>query len=177
MKRLDLTGQRFGRLTAIERCGMDSSGKNSVWLCLCDCGGTTKATTTHLRNGHTQSCGCLAMERAIEGGKKTRFQTKHGASHTRAYRIWSGMKSRCYNPNAPKYHLWGGRGVTICDEWLASFQSFHDWAMANGYADNLTIDRIDCDGNYEPNNCRWVTIAEQNRNRRCCKKGVVLDER
>lgn len=173
MKRIDIVGQRFGRLTVAERAGKDTSGKNILWLCYCDCGGSTKATTGHLRSGHTQSCGCLAHERLLEGGKVTRFESSHELSRTRLYRIWSGMKARCGNPNAPKYRLYGGRGVKVCDEWLHDFKSFYEWAMEHGYGDGLTIDRVDCDGNYEPSNCRWATIAEQNKNRRHCKQAVV----
>ena len=166
LKIIDLTGLRFGRLTAVKHMGKDKSGKNTLWFCTCDCGGCTTTTTTKLRSGHTKSCGCLKLE----CGKATRFPQKHGLRSTRLYRIWCGMKSRCHNPNAPKYHLYGGRGIKVCDEWFSNFLAFYDWANLNGYSDDLSIDRIDCDGNYEPCNCRWATITEQNRNRRSCKK-------
>lgn len=169
MKRIDLTGQKFGMLTVVEKCGKDKSGKNVLWLCECECGGITKVSTSHLRCGHAQSCGCKKRENLAVGGEQFRFRDIHGLSRTRVYRIWSGMKSRCSNPKVNKYPLYGGRGIEVCDEWMRDVCAFYEWAVSNGYADNLTIDRIDCDGNYEPGNCRWVSVAEQNRNRRCCK--------
>ena len=94
------------------------------------------------------------------------FKEKHGLSKSRLYRIRGGMLSRCLNPKNTKFHLYGGRGISVCDIWLKSFQAFYDWAMANGYSDELSLDRINNNGNYEPSNCRWVTISEQNKNRR-----------
>lgn len=172
---IDLTGQKFGSLTVIEKCGTDKTHKNAMWLCRCDCGGKTKTTTSHLKSGHTQSCGCLKLERFVNGGIKTRFKPKHNLCKTRLYRIWAGMKSRCYNPKNHKYYLYGARGINICSEWLHDFKSFYDWALLNGYKDDLTIDRINNDKGYYPNNCRWATIAEQNRNRRCCKKSSTRE--
>lgn len=163
----DLTGQRFGMLTVTGRCGLDVSRKNAMWFCLCDCGDGTITSTSHLKSGHTKSCGC--QKGATENNIATRLQPTHGMSRTRLYKTWLGMRARCNNPNNPKYDLYGGRGIMVCEEWLHDFVPFHDWAMANGYRDDLTIDRIDCDGNYEPSNCRWATITEQNRNRRNAK--------
>jgi hypothetical protein len=155
----DLTGQRFGRLIALHR---DESKHRTAWLCKCDCGNEVIVTSLNLKNGSSNSCGCYQRDRAAES------QTKHGLCNTRRYCIWSAMIKRCENINDHGYHNYGGRGITICKEWREDFMSFYTWAGSNGYSSNLTIDRIDNNGNYEPANCRWVTVKENNRNTRSC---------
>ena len=162
---IDLTGQRFGQVTVLERTQdhICASGQHkTTGRCLCDCGNEIVATSDNLKNGHHVSCGCLVAIRMSALGKKSKT---HGKSKTRLYRIWAGMKSRCLYPHSIKYSIYGGRGIKVCDEWINSFQAFYDWAMANGYTDNLSIDRIDSNGNYEPSNCRWATYSQQNKNR------------
>lgn len=163
-KKIDLTGQRFGRLTV--KGPATNKGKKTRWICWCECGGILPITSTHLISGHTKSCGCLQRERTGTAA------TRHGGRKSRLYTIWEHMRQRCNNPNNKDFRYYGGRGIRITPEW-DDFGAFQIWALANGYRDNLTLDRINVDGDYRPENCRWVTMAEQNRNKRP-RKGVVL---
>lgn len=153
----NLIGQKFGHLTVREFVGIKKHAAR--WLCACDCGLSVIATTNNLRSGNTKSCGCLKRDRTIEMGHAN---AKHGESHghrTRLYTIWCGMRQRCNNPHHHAASLYGGKGVRVCEEWQ-DYSKFKEWAEANGYADNLCIDRINSNGNYEPQNCRWITASE-----------------
>ena len=154
----DLTNQRFGRLTAIQPTKNRSKSGNVIWLCKCDCGNFSEVANKSLLSGLTKSCGCLRRKRTIERN------LKHGdasrGTKPRLYNIWTDMKARCLSLNLPQYKYYGKRGITICEQWKNNYLAFKWWAMSHGYADDLTIDRINHKGNYEPNNCQWLTRSE-----------------
>ena len=162
----DLTGQRFSRLVVLEPHGQNKHGCN-LWLCQCDCGRLTVADTHSLKSQHKRSCGCMMRERI---GNMRRID---GRSYDKLYHIYYHVRSRCENPKTTHYDCYGGRGIKVCEEWK-TWEMFRDWALANGYTEGLTIDRIDVDGDYEPSNCRWITQAEQMRNTRKTRY-LVLD--
>lgn len=178
-KRQYMIGKRFGRLTVVDYYGVKRH--HAMWLCKCDCGLTTLAFANQLTSGNKRSCGCLRIETASkhippakQGADSPSY--KHGGksgSVERLYMTWWNMLKRCDTPSANRYENYGGRGIRVCDEWR-EYKAFRDWAYANGYRDEdpslprgqkLSIDRIDPDGNYEPGNCRWITLSENVRQR------------
>lgn len=157
-KRRDYRGQRFGRLTAIEP---SSAGARAGWDCVCDCGAETRVDTNKLTSGHTRSCGCWGREAPVAA------LTTHGATKggvTPEYEAWAKLKSRCLNPNNAKYQIYGGRGISVCAQWVDDFGAFLS-DVGPRPSSAHSIDRIDVDGNYEPGNCRWATPQTQSRNR------------
>ena len=155
MRKIDLISKKFGKLTVIKKA--KNKGKYTQWLCQCECGNYKIARTLDLRRGHTKSCGCL---------KHLQYNFKHGKSDTRLYRIYKHMISRCYNPNNTAYKHYGGRGIKVCNHWKRSLEFFIQWALANGYKDNLTLERINVNGDYTPENCKWIPQSEQLKNTR-----------
>lgn len=157
-------GIRFGNLLVIEKLEK-RQGSNALWKCLCDCGKTTVVNQENLISGHTRSCGCQSSRMKI--GERS---SKHKKSNTRLYYVWRSMKTRCNNPKTDSFKYYGERGISVCEEWL-NFENFYNWSIQNGYdfdapTGECTIDRIDVNGNYEPSNCRWVSMKIQNQNKR-----------
>ena len=157
-------GTRFGKLTVIREDGRSKNGC-VIWLCRCDCGNEYRTTSTYLRRGYSTSCGCETKSKQIESHKT------HGMSDSRLFKTWINMKNRCENPNTREYHNYGGRGIKVCDEWKHNFVSFYNWSIESGYIfdakfGECTLDRIDVDGDYCPENCRWITNKEQQNNKR-----------
>ena len=167
----DLTGKTFGRLTVVKRAPslIEPSGrKRTMFECVCSCGNSCIVAATSLKSGASKSCGCIKSER-----NKSYF-TKHGFCKERLYRLWNDIKKRCYNPNYKQFKDYGGRGIIMCNEWLSDYMAFRNWALSNGYDPNAkfgecTIDRIDVNGNYQPDNCRFVSMKIQNSNKRVKK--------
>lgn len=166
----DISGQRFGLLVAQKPIIVRTSKRTRIkWECKCDCGNITVVTGSNLTSGHTKSCGCLNSKMTSERNKV--IMVVHGGVNDRLYEVWGSMKKRCNNPNDKSYKNYGGRGIKVCKEWDENYLSFKKWAYKNGYDENAphgecTIDRIDVNGNYEPNNCRWISNAEQQKNKR-----------
>ena len=171
--REDITGQRFGRLVALNFSHKNKSRK-TYWDFQCDCGNIKTLRTDTVKSGKVQSCGCLKKEQESinlnrEGSKPTKYDSNGLSKHT-LYRKWLGMKSRCYDINDSHYKRYGGRGITICDEWLYSFMAFYNWSIENGWEEGLEIDRINNDKGYLPDNCRYVSRKENCNNRSTTRK-------
>lgn len=162
-KRLQLEGRCFGRLKVIKEHGVNKDGK-TVWECECECGNRTFSIGSNLKSGKSQSCGCLKNEVV------SKRMIKHGMAGKRIYRTWQNMKRRCYDEKSKDYKNYGARGISICQEWIDNFQTFYDWAMDNGYCDNLTIERKDVNSNYCPENCCWIPLSEQTKNKTITKR-------
>lgn len=172
-KKIDILGEKFGRLTVIKENGRNKHNQ-MLYECECICGKKVLVLSYDLRHGVVKSCGCLKRDRGYNLAKE--YRLKHGRTGTRLYKIWHGMKTRCKNVNSKFYKYYGARGISVCDEWDRNFKNFYEWAIKNGYDENLTLDRIDNNGNYEPSNCKWSTRQVQ-MNNRCSTLFLTYDNK
>lgn len=171
-KRKDISNKRFGRLVAIRPVGKDKRN-NMLWLCKCDCGNECIRATAELTKRNNHSCGCLGKEHLA---KMSSNNITHGMTGSRLLGCYKAMMSRCYRKKDIHYNAYGGRGITVCDEWRNNKMAFIEWAFSNGYSDDLTIERIDVNGNYEPSNCAWIPMSEQYKNKQRNHKKQPLPE-
>ena len=169
MKKRNLKGKRFGRLVVLGEIEKEKKNDRVRWLCKCDCGKTVEISSKNLRLGNTQSCGCLQREKARKWAKKLseKYNIKHGDARRdirhKLYRIWTSMLSRCMNPDHDRYKSYGKRNISVCEEWRKSYLAFKFWALVHDWKEGLSIDRIDNSGNYEPNNCQFLTLSENTK--------------
>lgn len=160
---IDMTGMKCGMWNVLSPVNKPSQSGKKYWLCRCDCGTVRHVEGKSLRNGSSKNCGCVRREKSKIASSIV--NRKHGMRNSRLYVIWRSMKGRIHYKSTNSYERYGGRGISICDEWENSFEAFAKWAQSHGYDDSLTLDRIDPDGNYEPSNCRWATWSEQAKNK------------
>ena len=173
-KLIDLTGQKFGKLTVIKR--VESRNSKVVWECRCECGNVTYVSSADLRYGHTRSCGCIHSQQIAARNKAA---ARHGMSRARIYHVWASMKERCQNPKSKDYERYGGRGIKVFQPWSDDFLQFKSWAYSHGYDESAnfmacTLDRIDVNGDYCPSNCRFVSAKIQANNRRNSKQNRLM---
>ncbi len=171
-KTVDLIGERYGRLTVIAKSGQEKEKhRRSLWLCECDCGKQKIVTTDHLKSGSTKSCGCLKREVATAqileySAQNPGARRTHGATGKKIYWAYQHMMERCYSPQSERFISYGARGICVCDEWKNNPKAFVDWSLSNGFEEDLTLDRINVNGDYCPENCRWVSWDVQANNKR-----------